>query len=99
MKWLLAIIEAIVRGLFRKSPEERTEAKYGKALKRWEEDGKILEADYDRTHAMFDAYVAGHHGTAVPGELERLHDAWSRACKALSSHRSRQPKNPAGGRE
>ena len=89
--WIISIIEAIVRAIFRKSPEERRAEKTDKALAEWEKEHKRLEADRDKTKNAFEAFLAGSGGSS--DSFFRLRDDYQQAAKALGACRARQPPN------
>ena len=85
MKWLMSIIgpllEAALRAIFRKSPEERAEArqaeaqaKYEKKLKDWQDKHDILTQTLTLRQIELDAALHGHGGsiTGLQAQCERL---------------------------
>lgn len=93
---LLAIIETVIRAIFRKSPEERADAKYEKALSTWQRELERLQDAETKAQNAYEQYVAHWHSTdATNGSGAVLHAQWSNACDALRRHRSGRPQRNA----
>jgi hypothetical protein len=90
--WLMAIIETVLRAIFRKSPEERAEAKQEKALTEWEDKLKGYERATQEAENVCEAYMAtAHAGNGSSNEFARLRAIAGECAKAEAYHRATKP--------
>jgi len=91
--FIVAIVEAIIRAIFRKSPEERAEARQENALIKWENKLREYERATKEAENACENYMAvAHAGDDSSTEFARLRAVADECAKQEADHRAAEPK-------
>ena len=89
--WLMEILATVIRAIFRKSPEERAEARQVNAYDDWQKElTRLTTATQEAENACENYMATAHAGDDSAREFARLRAVATECAKAEANHRAKR---------